>query len=82
MGRKRHTPEQIITSLREAEVGLARGKSLALGRPAGSGPPESSRSAAGATVLLRATALGPIVRRKLPGRQRPAGSLTVCLICS
>ena len=27
MGRKRHTPEQIITALREAEVGLARGKS-------------------------------------------------------
>ena len=26
MGRKRHTPEQIITALREAEVGLARGK--------------------------------------------------------
>ena len=26
MGRKRHTPEQIITGLREAEVGLARGK--------------------------------------------------------
>ena len=23
MGRKRHTPEQIITALREAEVGLA-----------------------------------------------------------
>ena len=30
MGRKRHTPEQIITSLREAEVGLARGKSVKL----------------------------------------------------
>ena len=29
MGRKRHTPEQIITALREAEVGLARGKSRA-----------------------------------------------------
>ena len=27
MGRKRHTPEQIITAVREAEVGLARGKS-------------------------------------------------------
>ena len=27
MGRKRHTPEQIITALLEAEVGLARGKS-------------------------------------------------------
>ena len=26
MGRKRPTPEQIITALREAEVGLARGK--------------------------------------------------------
>ena len=25
MGRKRHTPEQIITALREAEVGLALG---------------------------------------------------------
>ena len=30
MGRKRHTPEQIITALREAEVGLARGKSMKL----------------------------------------------------
>ena len=29
MGRK-HTPEQIITALREAEVGLARGKSVKL----------------------------------------------------
>ncbi len=28
--RKRHTPEQIITGLREAEVGLARGKSVKL----------------------------------------------------
>ena len=30
MGRKRHTPEQIITALREAEVGQARGKSVKL----------------------------------------------------
>ena len=30
MGRKRHTPEQIITALREAEVDLARGKSVKL----------------------------------------------------
>ena len=30
MGSKRHTPEQIITALREAEVGLARGKSVKL----------------------------------------------------
>ena len=30
MERKRHTPEQIITALREAEVGLARGKSVKL----------------------------------------------------
>ena len=30
MGRKRHTPEQIITALREADVGLARGKSVKL----------------------------------------------------
>ena len=30
MGRKRHTPEQIITALREAAVGLARGKSVKL----------------------------------------------------
>ena len=28
MGRKRHTPEQIITALREAEVGLANGKTV------------------------------------------------------
>ena len=31
MGRRRHTPEQIITALREAEVGLANGKTV---RPA------------------------------------------------
>ena len=30
MGRKRHTREQIITALREAEVGLAGGKSVKL----------------------------------------------------
>ena len=30
MGRKRHTPEQIITALQEAEVGLACGKSVKL----------------------------------------------------
>ncbi len=30
MGRRRHTPEQIITALREAEVGLANGKTAAL----------------------------------------------------
>jgi len=35
MGRKRHTPEQIITALREAEVGLANGKAVAeVGAPA------------------------------------------------
>ena len=35
MGRKRHTPEQIITALREAEVGLANGKAVAeAGAPA------------------------------------------------
>jgi putative transposase len=28
MGRRRHTPEQIITALREAEVGLALGKTV------------------------------------------------------
>ena len=28
MNRRRHTPEQIITALREAEVGLARGKTV------------------------------------------------------
>ncbi len=30
MGRKRHTAEQIIAKLREAEVGLAKGQALAL----------------------------------------------------
>ncbi len=29
MGRKRHTAEQIIAKLREAEVGLAKGQPLA-----------------------------------------------------
>jgi hypothetical protein len=28
MSRRRHTPEQIITALREAEVGLATGKTV------------------------------------------------------
>ena len=30
MGRRRHTAKQIITALREAEVGLARGKTAAM----------------------------------------------------
>ena len=30
MGRRQHTPEQIITALREAEVGLANGKAAAM----------------------------------------------------
>ena len=30
MGKRRHTPEQIITALREAEVGLANGKTAAM----------------------------------------------------
>ena len=30
MGRRRHTPEQIITALREAEVGLGSGKTAAM----------------------------------------------------
>ncbi len=30
MGRRRHPPEQIITALREAEVGLARGKTVGM----------------------------------------------------
>ena len=30
IARRRHTPEQIITALREAEVGLANGKTVAL----------------------------------------------------
>ena len=30
MSRRRHTPEQIITALREAEAGLANGKTVAM----------------------------------------------------
>ena len=30
MSRRRHTPEQIITALREAEVGLANGKAVGM----------------------------------------------------
>ena len=30
MGRRRHMPEQIITALREAEVGLANGKTVGM----------------------------------------------------
>jgi len=33
IGRRRHTPEQIITALREAEVGLANGKTAAMFEP-------------------------------------------------
>ena len=33
MSRRRHTPEQIITALREAEVGLANGKNGGDGEP-------------------------------------------------
>ena len=33
MGRRRHTPEQIITALREAEVGLANGQDGGYGEP-------------------------------------------------
>jgi len=33
MGNRRHTPEQIITALREPEVGLANGKTVAQGSP-------------------------------------------------
>ena len=32
MSRRRHTPEQIITALREAEVGLATGKTVGVVR--------------------------------------------------
>ena len=35
MSRRRHTPEQIITALREAEVGLANGKTVGSGEPGG-----------------------------------------------
>ena len=36
MGRRRHTPEQIITALREAEVALANGKTVGeVGREVG-----------------------------------------------
>ncbi len=30
MSRRRHTPEQMITALREAEVGLANGKTVGM----------------------------------------------------
>ena len=30
MSRRRHTPEQIITALREAQAGLAKGKTLGI----------------------------------------------------
>ena len=30
MSRKRHTPEQIITALRKAEVGLVKGKTVGM----------------------------------------------------
>ena len=30
MSRRRHTPEQIITALRQAEVGLANGRAIAM----------------------------------------------------
>ena len=47
MGRKRHTPEQIITALREAEVGLARGKSVKLMSRGSSASPSRRRTTGG-----------------------------------
>ncbi len=46
MGRKRHTREQIITALREAEVGLAGDKSVKLIK-AGSSASPSRRTTGG-----------------------------------
>ena len=42
MGRKRHTPEQIITALREAEVGLARRHIREADQPGSSASPEQT----------------------------------------
>ena len=46
-----HTPEQIITALREAEVGLARGKSVKLiSRELGITEPERTTGGGGSTA--------------------------------
>ena len=46
MSRRRHTPEQIITALREAEVGLANGKTVAMvSRFARGGSPRPAETA-------------------------------------
>ena len=50
MGRKRHTPEQIITTLREAEVGLARGKSGKLISRGSASPSRRTTGGGGSTA--------------------------------
>ena len=52
MSRRRHTPEQIITALREAEVGLANGKTVVLAAA------QNYTEVAGENVTLG----GPVVR--------------------
>ena len=55
MGRRRHTAEQIITALREAEVGLANGKTAV---PSSTHPlSESSRGSGSARFLARGSQL-------------------------
>ena len=75
MGRKRHTPEQIITALREAEVGLARGKSVKLiSRELGSVPrfvcKSGGSSSPSARLLGRPPVSGGVRGRGNAGRPR------------
>ena len=53
MSRRRHTPEQIITALREAEVGLANGKRSS---------PELCVKVRGSSSMLLLGCLGDLLR--------------------
>ena len=70
MGRKRPTPERIITALREAEVGLARGKSVKLIRE--DARPSRPSTGAGTNIGCGAALGGRSVRQVWPeaGEQR------------
>ena len=61
MSRRRHTPEQIITALREAEVGLANGKTVAMvSRELGTAKTYSGRSSGGSRASRSRTAEGAV----------------------
>ena len=72
MGRRRHTPEQIITALREAEVGLATGKTVVeMSRKASASDPRTPS----ATAAIAET------HWRLPQKPASQRSLLVPYVC-